>query len=158
VFRTNLPRTSRSRRGGEVNAAVLILIAVAIIAISYGLAMLIRFALSRKREYLADAGSVELTKNPDAMIRALQKISGRAKLNAPAEVREMAFENPRVGITGMFATHPPIEKRIQALEKFAGGRSNTESRPPRNKNLNPAPEGKPTKQIGRRTPWGPPRQ
>ncbi len=121
MMRTNMPRTSRSRRGGEVNAAVLILIGVAIIAISYGLAMLVRFALSRRREYLADAGSVELTKNPDAMIRALQKISGRAKLDAPDEVREMAFENPRVGISGIFATHPPIEKRIEALVKFAGG-------------------------------------
>ena len=122
MFRVNMRRTSRSRRGGEVNAAVLILIAVAIIAISYGLAMLIRFSLSRKREYLADAGSVELTKNPDAMIRALQKISGHAKLNAPAEVREMAFENPKTGISDLFATHPPIEKRIEALVKFGGGR------------------------------------
>lgn len=122
MMRSNMPRTNRSRRGGEVNAAVLILIGVAIIAISYSLAMLVRFALSRKREYLADAGSVELTKNPDAMIRALQKISGHAQLNAPAEVREMAFENHRVGISGMFATHPPIEKRIEALVKFAGGR------------------------------------
>ena len=83
MMRTNMPRTNRSRRGGEVNAAVLIFIGIAIIAISYALAMLVRFALSRKREYLADAGSVELTKNPDAMIRALQKISGRAKLRRP---------------------------------------------------------------------------
>lgn len=123
LMRNNMPRTNRTRRGGEVNAAVLILIGVAIIAISYGLAMLVRFALSRKREYLADAGSVELTKNPDGMIRALQKISGHAQLNAPAEIREMAFENPRVGISGLFATHPPIEKRIEALVKFAGGRT-----------------------------------
>jgi len=131
LMRTNMPRTNRSRRGGEVNAAVLVGIGIAIIAISYALAMLVRFALSRKREYLADAGAVELTKNPDAMIRALQKISGRAKLDAPAEVREMAFENPRVGLTGMFATHPPIEKRIAALVKFAGGREDSQSRPKR---------------------------
>ncbi|MCF6219926.1 MAG: M48 family metallopeptidase [Robiginitomaculum sp.] len=131
MFRTNMSRTTRSRRSGEGNAAVLIVIAIVIIIIAYGLAMLIRFALSRKREYLADAGAVELTKNPDAMIRALQKISGRAKLDAPAEVREMAFENPRVGISDMFATHPPIEKRIAALVEFAGGRDDTESRPKR---------------------------
>ncbi|MCF6286925.1 MAG: M48 family metalloprotease [Candidatus Hydrogenedentes bacterium] len=80
---------------------------------------------------LTDAGAVQLTKNPDAMIRALQKISGRAKLDAPAEVREMAFENPRVGISDMFATHPPIEKRIAALVEFAGGRDDSESRPKR---------------------------
>ena len=128
MFRTNISRSTRSRRSGGDNAAVLVVIAVAIIVIAYGLAMFIRFALSRKREYLADAGSVELTKNPDAMIRALQKISGHAKLDAPAEVREMAFENPRVGISDLFATHPPIEKRIAALVEFAGGREDTESR------------------------------
>ncbi|PHR61498.1 MAG: protease [Robiginitomaculum sp.] len=150
LMRTNMPRTSRSRRGGEVNASVLIIIGVAIIAISYGLAMLIRFALSRKREFLADAGSVELTKNPDAMIRALKKISGRAKLNAPAEVREMAFENPRVGFSGMFATHPPIEKRIEALVKFAGGRIDSQSRPKRKH----AMAKKPNANTGRRNPFG----
>lgn len=160
VFRTNMPRTNRSRRGGEVNAAVLIMVAVAIIAVAYGLAMLIRFALSRKREYLADAGSVELTKNPDAMIRALQKISGRAMLNAPAEVREMALENPRTGITGMFATHPPIEKRIAALEKFAGGRRDTESRPARRRTENPdvGRQNSPVQRPAGKSPWGPPRQ
>jgi len=154
MMRTNMPRTNRSRRGGEVNAAVLILVAVAIIAISYGLAMLVRFALSRKREYLADAGSVELTKNPDAMIRALQKISGRAKLDAPAEVREMAFENPRVGIAGVFATHPPIEKRIAALVKFAGGRADSQSRPKRKDRSIEAkkPQTRARRPFGRRGP------
>ncbi len=123
TFRTNMPRTTRHRRSGEVNAAPLILIAFAIAAAAYLLAMLTRFALSRKREYMADAGAVELTKNPDAMISALRKISGRAQLtNVPADVREMAFENARTGFAGMFATHPPIEKRIDALIKYAGGR------------------------------------
>ena len=42
--------------------------------------------------------------------------------NVPADVREMAFENARTGFAGMFATHPPIEKRIAALIKYAGGR------------------------------------
>ena len=122
IFRTNFRRTTRHRRSGEDNAAVLIIIALAIIAISYFFAILLRFAISRKREYLADAGAVELTKNPDAMISALQKISGHALLDAPDEVKQMAIENPRVGISGLFATHPPIEKRIEALVKYAGGR------------------------------------
>ena len=152
LFRTNISRTSRSRRGGEVNAAVLVLIAVAIIFISYALAMLIRFALSRKREYLADAGSVELTKNPDAMIRALQKISGHAKLDAPPEVREMAFENPKTGIADLFATHPPIEKRIDALIKFAGGRLGTQSEMSRG--AEPAQTSNTRTHIPRRGPWG----
>ncbi len=154
MFRTNMRRTTRARRSGEGNAAVLILIALAIIIISYALAMLIRFALSRKREYLADAGSVELTKNPDAMIRALQKISGNAKLDAPADIREMAIENPRVGISDWFATHPPIEKRIAALVKYAGGRNNSKSRPKRRPAGTSKPEQTtPRRPFGRRGPW-----
>ncbi len=100
------------------------IIALAIIGVAYALAILIRFALSRRREYLADAGSVELTKNPDAMISALKKISGHATLpKAPAEVREMFLENKSSGFAGLFATHPPIEKRIEALVQYAGGRA-----------------------------------
>jgi len=110
---------SRDSGGG---AAIAIIVALVIIAIAYALAIVIRFALSRRREYLADAGAVELTKNPDAMISALQKISGNAAVNAPSEVREMFIENPHSDFASMFATHPPIGKRIEALVKFAGGR------------------------------------
>lgn len=131
MFRTNLSRsTDQHRRSGGGQAGALIFFGIAIVAISYMLALLVRFSLSRRREFMADAGAVELTKNPDAMIRALQKISGNADLSqVPAEVREMAFENPRTGFAGVFATHPPIEKRIEALMKFGGGRLGTESRP-----------------------------
>jgi len=129
IMRTNLPRSDHHRRSSGGNAGALILFGIAIIAVAYFLALLTRFALSRKREYMADAGSVELTKNPDAMIRALQKISGNAELkDVPAEIREMAFENPHTGFAGIFATHPPIEKRIAALVEYAGGRQGTESR------------------------------
>jgi heat shock protein HtpX len=115
-------RRSSSRDSGG-GAIIAIVAALAIIAVAYALAIVIRFALSRRREYLADAGAVELTKNPDAMISALRKISGNAAVpNAPAEVREMFIENAHVGIGEIFATHPPIEKRIQALVEFAGGR------------------------------------
>lgn len=112
-------RSSRESGNGQIIA---ILAALAIIAIAYGLAIVIRFALSRRREYLADAGAVELTKNPDAMISALQKISGNAVVNAPSEVREMFIENPHSDFASLFATHPPIAKRIEALARFGGGR------------------------------------
>lgn len=122
LFYSGIHRSGRSRRSGGGQGAVLVLIAFGILAIAYMLAILIRFALSRKREYLADAGSVELTKNPDAMIRALQKISGKALIEkAPGEVREMFLYNPHKGFAGMFTTHPPIEKRIAALVEYAGG-------------------------------------
>lgn len=130
IFRTNLGRTDTHRRSGGGNAGALIFIGFAIIAIAYLFAVLIRFTLSRKREYMADAGAVELTKDPDAMIRALEKISGRAQLqDVPDEIREMSLHNPRVGLAGAFATHPPIEKRIDAIVKFGGGRIGTQSVP-----------------------------
>jgi heat shock protein HtpX len=115
---------SDSSSGGGGGAAILaIVVALVIIGVSYALAVVIRFALSRKREFLADAGAVELTKNPDAMISALQKISRNAHVEGPpAEVREMFIENPHADFAGLFATHPPIEKRILALSQLAGGR------------------------------------
>ena len=86
------------------------------------LSVVIRFALSRKREYLADAGSVELTKDPDAMISALRKIEGRGELEgATSAVMEMCIDNPREGFADLFATHPSIESRVTALVQFAGG-------------------------------------
>jgi heat shock protein HtpX len=113
-------RSSSGDRKGGAGAAILI--AIAFIAIAWGLSIVIRFALSRSREYLADAGSVELTKNPDAMISALRKIEGRGELQgATSAVMEMCVDNPREGFSDLFDTHPPVEKRIAALVQFAGG-------------------------------------
>ncbi|MEO1243836.1 MAG: M48 family metallopeptidase [Pseudomonadota bacterium] len=111
---------SSGRKGDSRGGGMLILIAVAIIVIAYLLAMVIRFSLSQKREYLADAGAVELTRNPDAMISALKKISGNSDVDAPNDVQQMMIEN-RNPFAGVFATHPKIEKRIEALQEFAGG-------------------------------------
>src|SRR5262249_60330278 len=78
--------------------------------------------LSRRREYVAAAGSAELTKNPDAMISALRKIEGRGELpDATSAVMEMCIDNPREGFSNIFDTHPPIDARVGALVKFAGG-------------------------------------
>ena len=165
MFRVHMPRMSRHRRSGGDNAAVMIVIAGLIMMLVYFFAIMIRFTLSRKREYIADAGAVELTKNPDAMIRALQKISGRATLEGvPREVREMAIENPHAGFAGMFATHPPIEKRIEALVKYAAGREGTRSRPVKPdyrkmaeeqaRAAQEAAKDKPRPTFGRRNPWG----
>ncbi|WP_416878299.1 M48 family metallopeptidase [Litorimonas sp.] len=155
MFRTNLPRSNSHRRSGGGNAAILIVIGIAIIAVTYLIAILIRFSLSRRREFLADAGAVELTKNPDAMIRVLQKLSGNAELkNVPDEVREMALHNPRVGLAGLFATHPPIEKRIEALIKFGGGHIGTKSRKDRNsETVSGERNNSPENNRFRKNPW-----
>lgn len=112
----------RSGRDNK-NAGPLILIGFGIAAVGYLFAIVIRMMLSRTREYVADAGAVELTKNPDSMISALRKVSGRSKLEAPDDVQGMFLDNEKAGFTdALFATHPPIEKRIAALIRFGGGR------------------------------------
>jgi heat shock protein HtpX len=106
-------------RGGNFIA---IAIAVVLVAIAWLLSSVIRLALSRTREFLADAGSVELTKNPDAMIMALRKIEGRGELQgATSAVMEMCVDNPREEFTDLFSTHPSIDARIKALVDVMGG-------------------------------------
>lgn len=113
--------SGRSRSGGGGGGAgAMILIALAAAAVAYVLALVIRAMISQKREFIADAGSVELTKNPDAMISALQKISGHSALEAPRDIQSM-FIDFEPG--GMFASHPPIKKRIEALVKFGAGKN-----------------------------------
>jgi heat shock protein HtpX len=112
-------RGEGERKGG---AGAAIIIALALIVVAWLLSIVIRFALSRQREFLADAGSVELTKNPDAMIMALRKIENRGELAAAnSAVMEMCVDNPRTGFSDIFATHPSIDARVDALVKFAGG-------------------------------------
>ncbi len=112
----------RSREEGKGGAGIAIVIALALIATAWLLSIVIRFALSRQREYLADAGSVELTKNPDAMISALRKIEGRGEIpRANSAVMEMCIDNPRTDFTDIFATHPSVDQRVEILVKLAGG-------------------------------------
>jgi heat shock protein HtpX len=112
----------RSRDGGGAVALMMLIAAVAL-AVGYVLALLLRFALSRRREMLADAGSVDLTKNPDALISALLKISRNPDVpHVPTEVRQMFIENPpsAFDLGGLFATHPSIEQRIAVLQGLGG--------------------------------------
>ena len=138
-------------RGGGGGAIVLILVAVAIFILARFLAIALRFALSRKREFLADAGAVELTKNPDAMIAALRKIEGRSEISAPSQVQEMFLHHPRAaGFAGLFATHPSIDDRVAALVDHAGGRDVPRAiAPPPGPEDHPGPWQQPA-----RGPWG----
>ncbi|MBF0665650.1 MAG: M48 family metallopeptidase [Brevundimonas sp.] len=122
VFR-GLIYSGRGGRRDNKNAGPLILIGIAFAVIGFALAFVIRMMLSRTREFVADAGAVELTKNPDAMISALRKIEGRSSIKGPDEVQQMFLDNQPDGrgFEGLFATHPPIGKRVEALVKFADG-------------------------------------
>jgi heat shock protein HtpX len=121
-FRTGGSVRPSSSSGDRKGGGAAILIAIALIAIAWFLSIVIRFALSRSREFLADAGAVELTKNADAMIGALRKIEGRGELEgATSAVMEMCVDNPRSGFADIFATHPSIDTRVAALVEHAGG-------------------------------------
>lgn len=85
---------------------------------------MIRLAISRKREYLADAGSVTLTKDKNSMISALQKISKNSNVSTIQKdtVAAMCIENPlekaKNIISNLLSTHPPVEERIKALKNY----------------------------------------
>ena len=120
-------RSSRSEQAtARAGAGIAIIIAIALIVVAWVLSIVIRFALSRRREFLADAGSVELTKNPDAMISALRKIEGRGELpGATSAVMEMCVDNPRDGF------HQPV--RHPSLDRSARRRDGEIRRRPRSR-------------------------
>jgi heat shock protein HtpX len=110
---------SNSRSDNRGNAAMALLLIMVIAGIGYGLALVMRAMVSRGREYMADAGAVELTKNPEAMIRALRRISARSHMpEFDDEMRQMLFDNSK-RFLGIFATHPPIDARVKAIQGYS---------------------------------------
>jgi heat shock protein HtpX len=111
-----------SRGKGKSNAgAILLVIALVAAIIAPIVAQSIRFAISRKREYLADASAALLTRHPEALARALEKISGdREPLEAANKATaHLYIANPlkehASALNNLFDTHPPIEDRIRVL-------------------------------------------
>ena len=113
----------RSNSDNDGGGAIII-IAIIFAVLAPIAASLIQLAISRKREYMADANSVLLTRYPEGLISALKKISGDVE---PLEVANrgtahMYFANPLHGqwFASLFSTHPPVEQRIKALEEGSG--------------------------------------
>lgn len=110
----------------EKGGGLIILVAIVVTAIAYFISILLRFGISRKREYLADAGAADLTKKPYALASALRKISSDPWIEAVEnrDVAQLFIDNPTPSThksaswDNMFASHPPIEKRIEYLEQF----------------------------------------
>ena len=126
IYGGNNRRSSREgKNGGSVIAVILVAIVLA--AIGYFFTLLTRFAISRKREYMADAGGAELCGNPLALASALRKISGDPGLgNVDRDdvaqlfiVKPIAFKSEFTNMMSkLFSTHPSIESRIAYLEQF----------------------------------------
>ncbi len=116
-FRVRIFGGSRDSKGG--GNAWLALVGLALMVLSPLIAEMIKLAISRKREYLADASGALLTRYPEGLARALEKIS---QSNVPLERASAAtahlfISNPfkKKSITGFFSTHPPIEDRVNKL-------------------------------------------
>jgi len=116
-------RRSRTKGGGNA-AAILLVVGLILAILSPLIAQLIRLAISRKREFLADANGAFLTRYPPGLASALRKLSADKE---PLETANKAtahlyIVNPLKDIKGkmnkMFSTHPPVEQRISALEKM----------------------------------------
>ena len=118
--------TGRKSSKDNKGSGAIILIVIVITAVAYLISILLRFGISRKREYLADAGAAEITKKPYALASALRKISGDPMIEAveSRDVAQLFIDNPKPSVhksaswDNLFATHPPIEKRIELLEQF----------------------------------------
>ena len=113
----------RGRKDGRA-----VIIALLLAALGYLLASIFRFAISRQREYMADAGSATMTKNPLALASALEKISADSQIEAVKrqDIAQMFIDNPQdkkirpvsFSLGALFMTHPPIERRIELLKQF----------------------------------------
>lgn len=120
-------RRSSSDKGGGVSFIVALAIAAVLAAIGYLFTLLTRFAISRKREYMADAGGAELCGNPLALASALRKISADpalAEVNRQ-DVAQLFIIHPQAlksdfakFMGNLFSTHPSTESRIAYLEQF----------------------------------------
>ena len=107
------PRIVRGGRRSGSNG-LQAMIAMVVLWVGYLFALLIRFALSRKREYLADAGAIELTKNPDALMRALIRIDGHDEIAAMnSMIHPMCIEHRSTW--SLFSTHPSIRNRLKMI-------------------------------------------
>lgn len=112
------------RKQGDARAqAILIVVAIVFIILAPLLSRLAYMAISRKREYLADATGASLSRNPDGLARALRKIAGtepKENHRGDRTVAGLYFANPlkRTRKSSLWATHPPLEERIERLERM----------------------------------------
>lgn len=120
-------RRSSKEKGNGLAVIVVVAVAAILAAIGYLFALLTRFAISRKREFMADAGGAEMCGNPLALASALRKISGDPGLqNVEREdIAQLYIVHPQSlvgGIRGwfndLFSTHPDTAERIRILEQF----------------------------------------
>ena len=114
-------RRSNDNEGGGYLQIILFIFSLLAIILAPLAASLVQLAISRQREYLADASSVELTRNPQGMIRALQKLEQSQPMAHSVDNASAALyindPKKKSGLKHLFYTHPPIADRIRRLEQ-----------------------------------------
>ncbi|MFH2063525.1 MAG: M48 family metallopeptidase [bacterium] len=112
------------RRRRDEGNGLLVVVGLLLMIVAPIAAQLIKLAVSRKREYLADASAALITRFPDGLARALEKINAQSRpmKSASSATAHLFIANPFSGRTlaGLFSTHPPIESRIAALRQMSG--------------------------------------
>ena len=112
------------RRENNNSNPIMLIIGVVVIILAPIVAAMIQLAISRQREYLADATSVMTTRDTEGMVDALKKLKNysRPMKNQNTSTAHLFFANPLKGgaIANLFSTHPPLQKRIDRLERNEG--------------------------------------
>lgn len=122
IFTHSLMLGGRGRDSENKGGGILMIVGIVLMVLSPIVAQLIQLAISRKREFLADASGALLTRYPEGLASALQKISqyGEPMATANNATAHMYISNPFGGhVKKLFATHPPVEERVKALLNHA---------------------------------------
>lgn len=113
---------SRKRKSNDNGGSILIILAIVFAILAPLAARLMKLALSRKREFLADSNGALLTRYPEGLARALEKISGdqNVLVNAKSNTAHLFISSPLKGekVNKLFMTHPPIKERIRLLREM----------------------------------------
>ena len=123
IFRLALS-SDRSSDNKNNSAAILMMVWLAFMVFNWIITPLLRMAVSRNREYAADATGAQITRNPRALASALRKITTDSRVECLDKVKSMAAvcianpSGPREFVSSLMATHPPVEKRIERLESM----------------------------------------
>ena len=119
IFLRSLWFSGRGREGRSKGNAILMLIGIALAILAPIAVMLVQLAISRKREFAADASSVKFIRTPTGLVNALKKIkTDNSELKVSKAIAPLFISNPFKKISGLTSTHPPIEKRIEILERM----------------------------------------
>jgi heat shock protein HtpX len=124
-------RYSSGGKGGGQAQIVMLVIAIVAAIVAPMMAYLLYFALSRRREYLADAGAARLTRYPEGLASALEKIAGDPspqletvnKVTAPMYIVNPFKKKTQMKLSDLTSTHPPISERIKILRNMSQGAS-----------------------------------